>query len=148
MEKSMHVGIRLCNAYYQEYMNASQAVNASRLWRTCWHHLPLTVNAKLAASLSTENAENALSSVHLSAAAGTAKTSQRDVSGSHGKLATGKAQLLHTASGADDDNNDGDGASTDINLLPSDDSDVLRVPRHRGEHLREKIMTKSVQCQM
>ena len=125
MEKSMHVVIRLCNAYYQEYMNASQAVNASRLWRTCWHHLPLTVDAKLAASLSTENAANAESSVHLSAAAGTAKTSQRDVSGSQGKLATGKAQLLHTASGADDDNSDSHGTSTDTILLYSHDSDVF-----------------------
>ena len=77
MEKSMHVVIRLRNAYYQEYMNASQTVDASRLWRTCWHHLPLTVDAKLAASLSTENAANAVSSVQLPAAAGTAKTSQR-----------------------------------------------------------------------
>ena len=117
MEKSMHVVIRLCNAYYQRYMNASQAVNASRLWRTCWHHLPLTVNAKLAASLSTENAANAVSSVHLPAAAGTAKTSQRDVSGSHATLATSKAQLLHTASGADYDNSDSDGASTDTTVI-------------------------------
>ena len=106
-------------------MNASQAVNASRLWRTCWHHLPLTVDAKLAASLSTENAANAVSSVHLPAAAGTAKTSERDVSGSHATLATGKAQLLHTASGADDDNSDSDGASTDITLLSSHNSDVF-----------------------
>ena len=125
MEKSMHVVIRLCNAYYQEYMNASQAVNASKLWRTCWHHFPLTVDAKLAASLSTENAANAVSSVHLPAAAGTAKTSQRDVSGSHAKLATGKAQLLHTVSGAYDDNSDSAGASTDTTLLSSHDSDVF-----------------------
>ena len=126
----MHVVIRLCNAYYQEYMNASQAVNASRLWRTCWHHLPLTVDAKLAASLSTENAANAVSSVHLPAAAGTAETSQRDVSGSHATLATGKAQLLHTASGAHDDNSDSDGASTDTTLLSSARQLRLRVPRH------------------
>ena len=106
-------------------MNASQAVNASRLWRTCWHHLHLTVNAKLAASLSTENAANAESSVHLPAAAGTAKTSQRDVSCSHGKLATAKAQLLHTASGADDNNSESAGASTDTTLLSSHDSDVF-----------------------
>ena len=122
----MHVVIRLCNAYYQEYMNATKAANASRLWRTCWHHLPLTVNAKLAASLSTEIAAIAVSSVHWPAAAGIAKTSQRDVSGSHAKLATGKAHLLHTASGADDDNSDSDGASTDTTLLSLHDSDVFQ----------------------
>ena len=125
MEKSMHVVIRLCNAYYQEHINASQAVNVSSLWRTCWHHLPLTVDAKLAASLSTENAANAGSSVYVPAAAGTAKTSQRDVSGSHAKLANGKEQLLHSASGAHDDNCDSDGASTDTTLLSSHDSDVF-----------------------
>ena len=125
MEKSMHVVIRLCNAYYQRYMNASQAVKASRLWRTCWHHLPLTVDAKLAASLSTENTANAVRSVHLPAAAGTAKTSQRDVSNAHATLTTGKAQLLHTASGADDDNSDSDGASTDTTLSSSHDSDIF-----------------------
>ena len=104
--------------------SCGQAVNASRLWKTCWHHLPLTVDAKLAVSVSTENAANAVSSGFMPAAAGTAKTSQRD-SGSHAKLATGKAQLLPTASGADDDNSDSDGASTDTTLLSSHDSNVF-----------------------
>ena len=113
--------------------SCGQAANASRLRRTCWHHLPLTVDAKLAVSLSTENAANVVSSVLLPAAAGTATTSQlqRDVSNSHAKLATDKAQLLHTASAADDDN-------SDIHYpVIFARQRRLQVPRHRGEHLRE-----------
>ena len=45
--------------------------------------------------------------------------------GSHATLATGKAQLLHTASEADDDNSDSDGASTDTTLLSSHDSNIF-----------------------